>query len=482
MKSPANKLFGPDAGALLAPGQVLIQQRHTGHRMQRLRNSILFGTFILLCIACLSSATRVEAETVVLAGATVHTITGETLSPGQVLIRDGKIAAVGVTIPGVGAEIIDLQGQHLYPGLIALNTVLGLTEISGVRSTQDTTEVGDYTPEVESWTAVNPDSELIPVARANGVAYFQAVPQGGIISGQSGLVGMDGWTVEQRTFKKPVALHVFWPSMELMLAPRERGKQKSKAKSMTEQSRERRGKLRALDDFFEEARAYAKARQAAAGGGTTEPIPAWEAMLPYLRGELPVMIHADDVRQIKAAVQWASTNNLKLILAGGRDAAMAATLLASNRVPIVFSDIFTLPSRDTEAYDVYFRTPEALRKAGVKVAFSFGSTSFDAGLVRNLPYCAAQAIAFGLPKSEALKGITLYPAQIAGVADRLGSIEAGKEATLFSADGEIFDIRSNVKRMWVAGKPIDLESRHTRLYQKYKSRPPVRQNKDTERN
>jgi len=183
------------------------------------------------------------------------------------------------------------------------------------------------------------------------------------------------------------------------------------------------------------------------------------------------MIHADEIRQINASVTWAATNHYKIILAGARDAWMAADLLASNRIPVIYAHTFTQPVRDTEPYDVHFTTPEVLRKAGLQVVFSTGSDSFGAALIQNLPYSAAQAVAFGLPEEDALKGLTLYPAQLAGVADRLGSIEVGKEATLFAADGAILDIRSHVQRMWLAGKEISLENRHTRLYEKYKNRP-----------
>lgn len=417
---------------------------------------------------------RAAAETFVLAGATVHTISGETLAPGQVLIRDGKIVAVGTNVPAGGASSIDLAGQHLYPGIIALNTVLGLTEISGVRATQDTTEVGDgYTPDVESWIAVNPDSELIPVTRANGITCFEPVPEGHIISGQSALVVTAGWTTEDMTIRKPLALHLFWPVMELDTTPKEKARDKTKWKSLQDQAKERRVQLRAAEDFFEEAKAYAKAKDAAAKvqAPAPEQIPAWEAMLPYVRGELPIMIHAEEIRQIQAAIHWADTNHYKVILAGGRDAWMAADLLAANHVPVIYGDTFTQPVRDTASYDVQFRAAEVLHRAGVQVAFSLGSDSFNAPFIRNLPYSAAQAVAFGLPEAEALKGLTLYPAQLAGVADRLGSIEPGKDATLFVADGDVLDIRTHVKRMWIAGKEVSLESRHTRLYEKYKNRP-----------
>jgi len=226
-------------------------------------------------------------------------------------------------------------------------------------------------------------------------------------------------------------------------------------------------------EFFQEAAAYAKAREAASKGSARAPevVPAWEAMLPYVHGELPIVIHADEVRQIRAAVSWAGTNRYRIVLAGGRDAAEVAGLLASNKVSVIYEHTFTQPVRDTESYDVHFTTPEVLHQAGVEVTFAIGPRAFDAPTVRNLPYAAAQAVAFGLPEDEALKGLTLYPARLAGVGDRLGSIEPGKEATLFSADGSILDIRANVKHLWIAGKEVGLESRHTRLYEKYRNRP-----------
>jgi len=359
----------------------------------------------------------------------------------------------------------------LYPGMIALDTALGLKEIGAVRATVDEREVGEFTPDVQSWIAVNPDSELLPVARANGVSHFEPAPQGAVVAGQSALVALDGWTTEQMVVKKPLALHVFWPNVELSTTPKDQARDKAKWKSLDEQAKERIAKFRALDDFFKEAQAYAKAKDAAGKGQAEAPTPdpSWEAMVPFVRGERHLVIHADEIRQIKAALAWAATNHWKIILAGGRDAWRAADALAQAKVPVIYEHVFTQPVRDTDAYDVHFRAPEVLRQAGVTVVFGTGVDS--ASLVKNLPFQAAQAVAFGFPANEAVKGLTLYPAQLAGVADRLGSIEAGKDATFFAMDDDILDIRANVKRMWIAGKEVSLESRHTRLYEKYKNRP-----------
>ncbi len=442
-----------------------------------MRAESFFWRGAVLALACLGLAVSpAEAESTLFYNAIVHTGSGETFTNGRVVIDGEKISLVldGKSTRRLTVrQVVDLKGQHLYPGLIAVNTVLGLTEIEAVRATQDSAEVGEYTPDVESWIAANPDSELLPVARANGIAYFEPVPRGGVVAGQSALLAMEGWTVEQRAVKRPAALHVFWPAMQLNTGQRERGRNPPGSKSIEEQAKDRRAKVRAAADFFEEAKAYAQAKDAASRGQAAAPekIPAWEAMLPYVRGESPIVVHADEVRQIRSAVRWAATNHFRILLAGGRDAAMVAGLLASNNVPVIFEDIFAMPTRDTESYDVHFRAPEVLRQAGVKVVFSVGLDPFGAPMARNLPYLASQAVAFGLPEQEALKGLTLYPAQLMGVADRLGSIEAGKEATFFISDGNVFDLRANVKRMWIAGKEVSLETRHTRLYERYRNRP-----------
>lgn len=438
---------------------------------------LLRGTIgCVAAVFCLvHSRPMLQAETLLLAGATIHPVAGPVLTSGEVLIQDGKIKGVfDATQPTralvpTDARRIDLKGLHLYPGMIALNTEMGLVEISGVRATRDLTEVGEFTPDVRSWQAVNPDSELLPVARANGVAYFEPAPQGGLVAGQSGLVALDGWTAEQMVFQKPIALHLYWPDAVLDTTSKDRARNKEKWKSLEEQDKERREKLKALDEFIQDARAYARARAAAKEPAGFATVPAWEAMLPVVGGEIPITIHADDMRQIRAAVKWAATNQFKIILAEARDAWKVADLLASHHVPVIYNHMYTQPPTDTDSYDVQFAAPGVLTKAGVKVVM--GLSSYRGSLVKNLPYEAAQGVAFGWAADEAVKAITLYPAQLAGVADQLGSIETGKVASIIACDGDLLDIRTNVKRLWIAGKEVSLENRHTRLYEKYQSRP-----------
>ncbi|MBM3875255.1 MAG: amidohydrolase family protein [Verrucomicrobia bacterium] len=420
--------------------------------------------------ALLLSVGSTQAASTLFTGATVHTVSGETLAPGNVLVRGGKIISVSVNVAAKADRVVDLKGLHLYPGLIAVPSSLGLVEVSSVRATLDMSEVGSFNPDVRAWLSVSPDSELLPVARANGITHFLATPQGGTVSGQSGLMRINGWGMEEMTVASPVALHVAWPSAG---GGGFGGRRGGGPPAAEEGASARQRRLAELQNFFDEARAYDKAGRAAAANTAAAPAlnPSWEAMLPFVRGERPLMVHADDFRQIRAAVAWANTNKFRIILAGGRDAWREASLLASNKVAVIYESTFDLPNRDSESYDANFAAPAVLHRAGVKVIFSEGLGGRAASQARNLPYRAAQAVAFGLPATEALKGMTLHAAEALGVADRLGSIDAGKEASFFAMDGDVLDTRAQVRRLWLAGVEQPLDSKHTRLWQRYNSRP-----------
>jgi imidazolonepropionase-like amidohydrolase len=412
-----------------------------------------------------------HAESLLLTNATIHPVSGPALTQASLLIRDGKIIAVGPAATGPADQVLDLKGQHVFPGLIAPTTILGLQEIDAIRATRDTTESGEYTPDVFSWKAVNPDSELIPVARANGYTHAQPIPLGPVVSGHSSVIALTGWTVEDMAIRRDAGLHVYWPSFGLDTTPKERSGNPENWKSLEDQVKARERKLQQLDEFFREAEAYSRARSAATTEAPVPVVPAWEAVLPAVRREVPVFLHADDRRQIESAVTWAIRRKLRPVLAGGREAWRVAPLLATNHVPVAYEHVFTQPMRDIDPYDVYFNAPAVLAQAGVQVSFTEGTDRFGASNVRNIPYAAAQARAFGLPYLEALRGLTLYPARILGMEDRLGTLEPGKDATFFIADGDILDLRTQVKRMWIAGQEVSLESRHTRLYDRYRQRP-----------
>ena len=406
-----------------------------------------------------------HAETILFRNATIHTVSGPVIPSGSIMVKNGRIVEIGEKLKDArkrADKIVRLNGAHLYPGLIATTSSLGLVEINALRQTRDYREVGSYTPDVFSWVSVNPDSELIPVARANGISHFLAVPEGGTVPGVSGLMATAGWTVETMAVKPLAALHLAWPAMTISA---------TSSRKPADQEKQARERVQKIDEFFNQAEAYAKAKEATPKD-RFKSVPAWEPMIPFLKGDAPIIIHADKTATVKSAVEWAAGRNYQnVIIAGGRDAWRVAKLLAKHKTPVIYEATFDQPARDTDPYDIQFKAPEILRKAGATVAISMGTGSFATSNVRNLPYAAAQSIAFGMPEAEALKALTLIPAKLLGVGDRLGSIEKGKEATFIAVDGDIFDIRANVQRMWIAGKEVSLESRHTRLYEKYKARP-----------
>jgi imidazolonepropionase-like amidohydrolase len=403
-----------------------------------------------------------QDHAIALVGGTVHTVSGPVLQNATVLFENGKITGIGsdVRVPP-GVERIDVSGKHVYPSLIDANTTLGLIEIGAVRATNDLAEIGSINPNVRAEAALNPDSELLPVTRANGVALALSVPQGGVISGTSALIMLDGWTSEQLTLKAPVGLHINWPAMTIR-----RGRSFFFApQSEEEQRKQMNENLHRIRDTFAEARAYKKAKDAEQQKGV--PYHAtdsrWEAMIPVLEKKIPVFVNANEIKQIQAAVQWAADEDIKLVITGGYDAWRAVDLLKAKDIPVVYGPVHRLPSRRWDDYDTPFTTPMRLHQAGVR----FCITDFENENTRNLPYQAATAAAYGLPKDEALKAITLYPAQILGAADRIGSLEVGKDATLFVADGDPLEIKTQVSQLFIQGRQIDLGNKHRALYEKY---------------
>ncbi|HXF48349.1 MAG TPA: amidohydrolase family protein [Verrucomicrobiae bacterium] len=401
-----------------------------------------------------------QSHPIALVGGTVHTVTGGELAGATVLFDRGKISAIGrgISLPP-GAEVIDVTGRHIYPGLIDPFSNLGLTEIGAVRATNDVSETGRINPNARAEVAVNPESELIPVARANGVTTALTAPEGGIISGTAALINLDGWTWEEMTFKAPAALVVNWPQMTPQRAW-------WVTESEEEQKKNRERNLKELFQAFKDARAYWTAKKATARSGKSIPTDMrWEAMVPVFERKLPVLVMANNIQQIHAAIAWADEEKIKIIIGGGYDAWRAAELLKSKNIPVLVGGTLRQPARRYEDYDMAYSVPAKLYQAGVKFAlFGDGGASNE----RNLPYHAAMASAYGLPREAALKAITLFPAEIFGVADRIGSLEVGKDATLIVTTGDPLEITTNVEIEFIQGKKVDLTSRHTQLYEKYK--------------
>ena len=403
---------------------------------------------------------KAQEKPIALVGGTIHPVSGPDVANGTIVFENGKITAIGtqIAVPE-NAERIDVSGRHVYPGLIDASSYIGLEEIGEVRATRDRSETGDINPNVKAEVAVNPESEIIPVTRSNGVTVALTAPSGGVLSGTSALLYLDGWTWEEMTLKAPVAMHLEWPRMSTVSSWWMR-------RTEEEQIKERDKNLKEIADAFRDARAYMTARQST---GTTvhDYDSRWEAMLPVFDRTLPVIVSANDIRQIEAAVAFATRENIRLIVAGGYDAPYCADLLKKNNVPVIVTETHRNPVRRGDAYDAPFTVPERLRQAGIQFCIAGGG---GASNERNLPYEASTAAAYGLPKDEALKSITLYPAQILGAVDRIGSLEAGKDATIIVTNGDILEIPTHVELEFMQGRRIDLSDKQKLLWLKYQEK------------
>ncbi|MEY2520584.1 MAG: hypothetical protein QOF24_2343 [Verrucomicrobiota bacterium] len=399
-----------------------------------------------------------QTKPIALKGATIHPVNAADIPSGTIVFENGKITAVGadVPVPG-GAEVIDVTGKHVYPGLINANTVLGLVEIGAVRATVDVEEPGTINPNVRSITSINPDSELIPVARSAGVLTALSVPEGGIISGQSAVLRLDGWTPEEMTVRSPAAMHLRWPNLTIDRGPRAR-------KSIKDQQKEIDKAQKQIRDAFQTARAYWQARKNPSLDFKSDL--RWEAMMPVFDGKLALFVHAGTLAQIQAALAWAKEAQLKIVLVGGNDAWRFAPQLKETDTAVIVGPSTSLPPRRDDGYDSALSNAAKLHEAGVRFCIASNGRGGETN-ERNVGYEAGLAASFGLAKEEALKAVTLYAAQILGVADRLGSLETGKAATLIVTNGDPLDFPTQVEAAYIDGRKIDLSNRQTRLRDKY---------------
>lgn len=434
-----------------------------------IRQAVFGVAFVFALVPAARAAVPVpgaaQARPVAIIGAALHPVSGPAIAAGTIVFAAGKIVALGsagtVPVPAE-AERIDGAGLRVYPGLIDPYTALGLTEISSVRGTIDSREVGRINPGGRVELAYHPESELLPVTRSNGVLIAGVAPDGGgILPGQAAAMQLDGWTWEEATLRPAIGMVVNWPGMLLV-----RGEG---AASDERQKETRETALRALRQAFADARAYRDGKRAAPGGRRSPSFATdvrWEAMVPVLERRVPLFVQADEILQIEAAVAFARAENVRLVLVGGYDAPEAAALLARHDVPVIVSAIHRLPRRRGDPYDAPYTVPARLAAAGVRFAIANGGTWNE----RNLPYAAATAAAYGLPADQALRAITLDAARILGVEDRVGSLEVGKDATLIVTTGDPLEQPSRVVRAWIGGRAVDLNDRQKTLHEKYREK------------
>ena len=445
----------------------------------RLRNSNLavLSFLLLVCLAYPPSAQAQQpASTYAITHAKITTLVGLAIDDGTLVIKDGKVAAVGssasVEVPA-GAQIIDGKGLQVYPGLFDAVTQIGLSEISAVSSTVDSSETGNFNPDVIAATAVSPSSEHIPVTRASGITEVLAVPASGgfdsgggrsVVGGQASAFSLAGWTMDDMQIKRSVAMVINWPTIQTRTF--DFATFTRKERPYTEAKQEYEKQVNELTDWVDRARHYA---QASGHGGPSdfERDVKLEALAPVVRGQLPVLVFADRARDIRNAVEFCDKQKLKMILAGGEEAYQVKELLRSKNVPVILRPMLSLPREEDDPYDALLSQPAQLYEAGVKFAIG----SFDNSFARRLGQNAANAVAHGLPYEQALKAVTIYPAQIFGLGDQVGTLETGKIANVIVTNGDPLELTTDVKYLFIRGQLTSTDNRHKRLYEKYSNRP-----------
>ncbi|MBX7054254.1 MAG: amidohydrolase family protein [Pyrinomonadaceae bacterium] len=412
-----------------------------------------------------------RAGTFAIVGARIVTVSGATIDSGTVVIQNGKIAAVGpnVTIPA-GAEKIDGKGLSVFPGMIDAATNVGLAEIGqGVNASVDVSETGSMNANAKAIKGINPHSSHVNVTRVNGITTVMSYPTGGLIAGQAAVVNLNGSTQDEMAVIREFGLVINFPRISTG-GGFGGGFGGGPPVEFSEAVKRRDSQIDELKKLFRSAENYLRAKDAYAKDSTL-PYPAFdirlEAMAPFIRGEKPVIFTAERERDIRSVAKFVGEMKLKGIIVGGQEAWKAADDLKKNNIAVVFTNIYNLPVRDDDAYDLLFEAPAKMQAAGIRYCISTGEGGAE---VRDLPYHAGLASAYGLSKEDALKAVTMYPAQILGLGDKLGSIEVGKVANIVVTDGDILEPRTNIKQMFIAGRLIPLTSRHTRLFDSFKDR------------
>ncbi len=396
-----------------------------------------------------------QTQTTIIQNGTLHIGNGEVIENGVLVMENGKITFVGNTLKTLykNAQVVDAKGKHIYPGLIAMNTILGLNEIDAVRATRDYSETGMFNPNVRSLIAYNTDSKILPTATFNGILYAQAVPMGGIISGSSSLMKTQAWNWEDAAIAIDEGVHINWPSLHLSPYSSEDAEKQLKRTEET---------ISKIEAFFVAAQQYEQAIQ-------PEFNARMHAMKNILNGQQTLYIHAEEAKGILNAVNFFKSKfpAVKIALVGATESYLIIDFLKENKVPVILSTLHALPYKKADDVDQPFKTPAQLMAAGIKVILS-KEGSWEA---RNLPFIAGTAAAYGLTKEQALQCITLNAAEVLGVDAKIGSLEKGKDASLVICEGDILDMRTNViSSAYICGEAINLENEQVKLAKKYKGK------------
>lgn len=445
---------------------------------------VVSGQFIALLFA--GVAFGASNDTFLIRNTDVYPVTGPKQENVSLLVQDGKIAEIGAKIVAPkGIKIIDGKGLRVYPGMIDSSTELGLSEVSAERVTVDTGELGEFMPQLRALIAVNPESEHFPVTRVNGITSVMTFPASGgrggrgggsaqIISGQAALIHLAGWTWEDMAITRDAAVQIIFPS----IGGGGRGNPAADfpeelavlfgggaAQTFADRKRQYDQQVQKLNDFFDAARQYEKEKSNNAPGFKRDL--KMEAMIPVLDRKVPVAVAAQRERSIRDAIAFADKQHVRMVLLQPRELLKVAADLKAKNIPVILGRTEALPENEDAPYDQAESLPGQVFKSGVKFAFA----TFNNEFVRNLPYNAARAVAYGLPYDEALKAITINAAEIWGASDKIGSIDKGKWADLMVTNGDPLEEPTQIRHLYIKGQEIDLTNKQTRLYEKYMGRP-----------
>lgn len=416
---------------------------------------------------------EVQTEPVTIVGATAHIGNGEVIENSLIIFENGKIttvAPVSSTKRSYPGKVIYAEGKHVYPGFIAPNSTLGLVELDAIRQSVDVDEIGSMLPHVRSIVAYNAESKVVESVRPNGVLIGQITPRGGRISGTSSIVNFDAWNWQKALLEENDGLHVNWPNSY------RRGRWWEGESPGVQENENYLKEVFELKNFFRNAKAYLE-------GPRTETNLPFEGMEDVFRGEKTVFVHVDGEKEIVDLIDFKNDLGLQnVVIVGGYNAHKVADLIKENEIPVLVGRIHSTPNLEDEAYDLPYRMAGILAEKGILVGLE-NSGDMERMQTRNLPFYAGTVVAFGTPKEEALKMITSNTAKILGIDDRLGTLEEGKDATLFISEGDALDMLTNdLTKAYIQGREVSLETHHTELAEKYRERynVPKDKNEDSE--
>lgn len=429
--------------------------------MKKLKYNILAFALLLssVVIAQQTPASK-QTNAISIEGATAHLGNGQVIENSLIMFNDGKITFVGSANMKIARQgkVMQAQGKHIYPGFIAPNSTLGLVEVDAVRASDDADEVGAMNPHIRSLIAYNTESKIVESMRPNGVLMGQITPRGGRISGASSVVQFDAWNWEDAAIKADDGIHMNWPS------PFSRGRWWLGEPSMLKENKDYKKQVEELSTYFAESKAYQ------ASNKSPKHLP-FEALQGLIDGSKKLYVHVDAERGITDAITFTKQNNIKhLVIVGGYEANKVSSLLKQNNVPVLLQRVHSKPKNDDDDYDLPFKLANELVTSGVLVGLE-NAGDMERMNARNLPFLAGTCAAYGLDKEQALSLITLNTAKILGVDAKVGSLEVGKDATLFISEGDALDMRTNkLEKAYIQGRDISLESHQTELYKRYSNK------------